>query len=373
MGRGRGIRARSMLRGGLLGSLSFVAFLHVLGVALMVVQAQLVGRSNALGVGVAVTAYTLGMRHAFDADHIAAIDNTTRRMLTRRTDSTTVGFWFSLGHSSVVFIMVVALGFGVRALATGIQGDDSTLQHVAGIWGTSISGLFLLLIGLVNLTSLMGLVGVLRQTRSGDHNEAGLEALLEQRGWMYRVLGRVMHSISKPWHMYPAGFLFGLGFDTVSEIGLLVLAGGAATTALPWWTVLALPILFAAGMSLLDTLDGAFMSFAYGWSNAEPMRRIYYNITVTALSVFVALAIGSVELLSLLARRVGATHGPLAMAKSADLNYVGFGIVGLFILTWAIAIVTWKLTSRPEPENEARTRTASTSLAVEGPGPDDVE
>ena len=350
VGIGGGVQSAARGRGGLVGSLTFVLLLHAVGVSLLAGQAQLGGGSKALGVGVAVTAYTLGMRHAFDADHIAAIDNTTRRMLSQRTRSMTVGFWFSLGHSSVVFIMVLGLGLGVRALSTGIQSDDSTLQRVAGIWGTSISGLFLLLIGFVNLAALVGLIGVLRQAQGGHHDEAGLEALLEHRGWMYRILGRAMRAISKPWHMYPAGFLFGLGFDTVSEIGLLVLAGGAAAAALPWWTILTLPILFAAGMSLLDTLDGAIMSFAYGWAYAEPMRRIYYNITVTALSVFVALAIGTVELGGLLARRAGVTSGPLATMESVDLNYLGFGIVVLFILTWAVAVGIWKLRVKRKPQ-----------------------
>jgi high-affinity nickel-transport protein len=327
-------------------TLGFVAFLHLLGWGLLigvVAPHDYAVGNTVLGVGLGLTAYTLGMRHAFDADHIAAIDSTTRKLMADGQRPMSVGFWFSLGHSSVVFVMVFLIAVGVRALSQGIDDDSSTLQQAAGVWGTSISGVFLLLIGLINLAALVGIIQVFRQMRHGKYDEAELERQLDKRGFLNRILGRVTRAVTKPWHMYPTGFLFGLGFDTVSEIGLLVIAGGAVAANLPWWAVLTLPILFAAGMSLLDTLDGAFMNVAYGWAFARPVRKIYYNITVTALSVAVALIIGGIEIIGLLSERAGITTGPLAAIAGVDLEYVGYGIVLLFVVTWALSVTIWKV------------------------------
>ena len=333
-------------KGSLVRTLGFVLFLHLLGWGLLVgvvaPHDYEVG-GKVLGVGLGLTAYTLGMRHAFDADHIAAIDNTTRKLMADGKRPMSVGFWFSLGHSSVVFVMVLGIAVGVRALSQGIGDDGSTLQEVTGVWGTSISGVFLLLIGLINLAALIGIVQVFREMRHGRYDEAELERQLDKRGFLNRILGRVTRAVTKPWHMFPTGFLFGLGFDTVSEIGLLVIAGGAVAANLPWWAVLTLPVLFAAGMSLLDTLDGAFMNVAYGWAFARPVRKIYYNITVTALSVAVALIIGGIELVGLLADRTGVRSGPLAAIADVDLEYVGYGIVLLFLVTWALSVTIWKV------------------------------
>ncbi|EGD42842.1 high-affinity nickel-transport protein [Nocardioidaceae bacterium Broad-1] len=333
-------------RASLAKTLGFVAFLHVLGWGLLVGVAgphQYDVGGKVLGIGLGLTAYTLGMRHAFDADHIAAIDNTTRKLMADGQRPMSVGFWFSLGHSSVVLVMVLAVALGVRALARGIGDEGSTLQHVAGIWGTAVSGTFLLLIGLINLASLKGILGVLRELRQGRYDDAALEHQLDSRGFLNRILGKVTRMVSKPWHMYPTGFLFGLGFDTVSEIGLLVIAGGAVASNVPWWAVLTLPVLFAAGMSLLDTLDGAFMNVAYGWALARPVRKIYYNIIVTALSVAVALLIGSVELVGLLAAKLGIDTGPLGAIAALDLENVGYAVVLLFLITWGVSVAVWKL------------------------------
>ncbi|HEY6934336.1 MAG TPA: HoxN/HupN/NixA family nickel/cobalt transporter [Marmoricola sp.] len=333
-------------RRGLLACLAFVGFLHVVGWGLLlgvVAPAGYEVGGRLLGVGLGLTAYTLGMRHAFDADHIAAIDNTTRKLMGDGKRPMSVGFWFSLGHSSVVFVMVMGIAFGIRALADGVANDNSALQRLTGVWGTSISGVFLVLIGLVNLAALLGIIRVFRGMRHGHYDEAELEQQLDSRGFLNRVLGRVTRAVSKPWHMYPTGFLFGLGFDTVTEIGLLVIAGGAVAASLPWYAVITLPVLFAAGMSLLDTLDGAFMNIAYGWAFSRPVRKIYYNITVTALSVAVALIIGVVELAGLLADKAGIHHGPLAWLGGLDLEYVGYGIVLLFVATWVFSVSVWKL------------------------------
>ncbi|MBB6628853.1 HoxN/HupN/NixA family nickel/cobalt transporter [Nocardioides sp. KIGAM211] len=327
-------------------TMGFVLFLHVLGWGLLLGVVAPHGYEvggKVLGLGLGLTAYTLGMRHAFDADHIAAIDNVTRKLLAEGKRPMSVGFWFSLGHSSVVFVMVLGIALGVRALAKGVGDDSSALQQITGVWGTSISGLFLLTIGLINLAALIGIVHVFREMRKGRYDEAELERQLDKRGFLNRILGRVTRAVTKPWHMYPTGFLFGLGFDTVSEIGLLVIAGGAVAANLPWWAVLTLPVLFAAGMSLLDTLDGAFMTVAYGWAFSRPVRKIYYNMTVTALSVAVALIIGGIEIIGLLADKTGIRSGPLAAIANVDLNHVGYGIVLLFVVTWALSVTIWRV------------------------------
>jgi high-affinity nickel-transport protein len=325
--------------------LAFVALLHVIGWGLLVLvvaprEYQVGG--HLLGVGLGLTAYTLGMRHAFDADHIAAIDNTTRKLITDGHRPMSVGFWFSLGHSSVVFGMVMGIALGVRALANGVDDQHSALQQAAGVWGPSISGVFLIAIGLVNLAALVGILRVFAGMRRGHFDEGELERQLDSRGFLNRILGTVNKAVRKPWHMYPTGFLFGLGFDTVTEIGLLVIAGGAVAASLPWWAVITLPVLFAAGMSLLDTLDGAFMNLAYGWAFTRPVRKIYYNITVTALSVAVAMIIGVATLGGLLAERLDVHTGPLGWVAGLDMQHLGYGIVVLFVAAWALSVAIWK-------------------------------
>ncbi|MGO4596738.1 HoxN/HupN/NixA family nickel/cobalt transporter [Terrabacter sp. 2RAF25] len=333
-------------RRSLAGMAAVVALLHVVGwglLVLVVAPAEYRVAGQVFGMGLGVTAYTLGMRHAFDADHIAAIDNTTRKLMGEGKRPMSVGFWFSLGHSSVVFVMVMLLALGIRALAGAIEDDGSTLQQVTGVWGTTVSGVFLVLIGLINLAALVGILKVFRRMRAGHYDESELERQLDKRGFLNRVLGRVTRTVRKPWHMYPVGLLFGLGFDTVTEVGLLVMAGGAAAADLPWYAVLVMPVLFAAGMSLLDSLDGAFMNVAYGWAFSRPVRKIYYNITVTSLSVAVALVVGVIELVGLLGEKLGVTSGPVAWIGSVDLGDVGFFIVGLFVVTWLVAVAVWRL------------------------------
>ncbi|MFI8068223.1 HoxN/HupN/NixA family nickel/cobalt transporter [Streptomyces sp. NPDC086033] len=328
------------------GMAAFVVALHVIGwftlVAIVAPHHYSVGEKS-FGIGIGVTAYTLGMRHAFDADHIAAIDNTTRKLMGEGQRPLSVGFWFSLGHSSVVFVLALLLSLGVKALAGPVRDDGSGLHDVTALIGTTVSGVFLYLIAAVNLVVLVGIWKVFRRMRSGRYDEAALEEQLNNRGFMNRLLGRVMKSITKPWQMYPLGLLFGLGFDTATEIALLVLAGSGAASGLPWYAILTLPVLFAAGMSLLDTIDGSFMNFAYGWAFSKPVRKVYYNLTVTGLSVAVALLIGTVELLGLLAEKLG-LHGLFwDWISGLDLNLLGFVIVGLFFATWVVALVVWKV------------------------------
>jgi high-affinity nickel-transport protein len=328
------------------GMAAFVLFLHVAGwgvlVGLVSPEHYQVSSTQVFGVGLGLTAYTLGMRHAFDADHIAAIDNTTRKLMGEGRRPVSVGFWFSLGHSTIVFGLVALLALGVRALAGQLEDGSSTLQRVTGVVGTLVSGTFLYLIGILNLVVLVGILKVFRRMRRGDLDEAALEAQLANRGLMSRFLGGATRAVRRPWHMYLVGALFGLGFDTATEVGLLVLAGGAAAFSLPWYAVLTLPVLFAAGMSLLDTIDGCFMNVAYGWAFSRPVRKVYYNITVTGLSVAVALVVGTIELVTILTDRTGIRTGPLAAVARLDLNSVGFVIVGLFVLTWLVALAVWR-------------------------------
>ncbi|SDI80482.1 high-affinity nickel-transport protein [Frankineae bacterium MT45] len=327
------------------GMASFVIFLHVLGwvvLAGVIAPQHLSVGSKAFGLGVGLTAYTLGMRHAFDADHIAAIDNTTRKLMGSGQRPLSVGFWFSLGHSSIVFGLAVLLSLGVRHLVGPVQDSNSSLHHYTGLIGTSISGTFLYIIAAINLMVLVGILRVFRSMRSGRFDEAELEAQLNNRGFMNRLFGGRLDSITKPWQMYPVGMLFGLGFDTATEVALLVLAGAGAATGLPWYAILVLPVLFAAGMSLLDTIDGTFMNFAYDWAFSKPVRKVFYNLTITGLSIVVAFVIGTVELLCVLAEQLNLSGPFWDWISGLDLNTVGFVIVGAFVVTWLGAVAVWR-------------------------------
>src|SRR3954462_2731839 len=323
-----------------------VLALHLFGWGVLVLgvapQHITLGSAGVFGVGLGVTAYLLGVRHAFDADHIAVIDNTTRKLVGERTRSLSAGFWFSLGHSSVVFGLAFLLALGVKALIGPVQDENSSMLQTLGLIGSLVAGTFLILIGLTNLFAVVGIAKVFRQMRSGEFDEAELERQLNNRGFLARLLGRVMRRVSKPWHLYPVGFLMGLGFDTATQVALLVLAAGTAAFTLPWYAILVLPVLFAAGMSLVDAVDGVLMSRAYGWAFLQPIRKGDYNLTVTVLSVVVALVIGVIVLAGLAADRLGIESGPLAAIGSANLEFVGFMIVGLFVAAWLIALVVWR-------------------------------
>ncbi len=324
---------------------AFITALHVIGwgtLVFLVAPEHFTLGDKVLGIGVGLTAYTLGMRHAFDADHIAAIDNTTRKLMEDGQRPLGVGFFFSLGHSTIVFGLALLLSIGVRAIVGPLENDSSALHHYTGLIGTSVSGFFLYLIAIVNIVILAGILRVFAAMRRGEYDEAALEEQLNNRGLLNRVFGRVTRAITKSWQMYPLGMLFGLGFDTATEIALLVLAGTSAAAGLPWYAILCLPIIFAAGMSLLDTIDGSFMNFAYGWAFLKPVRKVYYNITVTGLSVAVALIIGTVELLGLLAQQLGWSGGVWDWIGGLDLNALGFFIVGMFVLTWVVALLVWR-------------------------------
>ncbi|MFD7917830.1 HoxN/HupN/NixA family nickel/cobalt transporter [Streptomyces sp. NPDC059740] len=327
------------------GLLAVIAALHVVAfgtLLIFVVPEHYTAGNQVFGVGLGVTAYTLGMRHAFDADHIAAIDNTTRKLMADGKRPVSVGFWFALGHSSVVVAMAALIAGGAR-LAGTLLDDDSRTHQVLGTVGTTVSGTFLYLIAALNLVALAGIWRVFRSMRAGSYDEAQLERELESRGFMNRVLGRFTRSVSRPGQMYPLGFLFGLGFDTATEVALMVMAGSGAASGLPWYAILCLPLLFAAGMSLFDTLDGTFMNFAYQWAFANPVRKVFYNLTITGLSIAVAFFIGTIELVTVLHDKLSLTDTVTGWISSLDLDNVGFVIVGLFVVVWAAALVSWRL------------------------------
>jgi len=311
-----------------------VAGLHALGWGLFLAYS----RHNPALAGLGTLAYTFGLRHAFDADHIAAIDNTTRKFLQDGKRPLGVGFFFSLGHSTIVF----ALAAGLAVAAKTVNSRIPTFQHYGGTLGAGVSGTFLWIIGVLNLLVLLDIARVFRSMRHGEGDQELLELRLLERGFAARFLGGVTRRVRASWQMYPLGLLFGLGFDTATEVGLLALAAGVATHHVPFLAVISLPLLFAAGMSLMDTADGAFMSQAYGWAFSNPVRKVYYNLTVTTLSVTVALLIGTVELLQVAAGQLALDGSFWRFLADLDFGRLGYAIVALFVVTWAASLLVWK-------------------------------
>jgi len=286
-----------------------------------------------LFVGLALSAYALGVRHAFDADHIAAIDNATRSLMARGRASAATGFWFALGHSSVVLVSVLLLALGLEAFAGGLADEGSGLRQAAGIWGGTVSGLFLVTAGVLNLAVLLRLRRARRTARTGALDAAELDAHLADRGVLHRVLHPVTRMVDRPARMYPVGFLFGLGLDTAASIGLFVMAGGLAPE-LPWYAVLVLPVLFTAGMTMFDSADGILMNRVYGWASVDARRRLNYNVTVTTVSVVIAFVIGGTSLLSVFAELLQPTGGALALVAAIDLNFLGMAVIVFFGVVW---------------------------------------
>ncbi len=325
--------------------LGVIALMHLVGFATLVMviapQHYRVG-TQIFGVGLGITAYLFGLRHAFDADHIAAIDNTTRKLMSDGHKPKAVGFWFAMGHSTIVLVMAILVAIGAHAVGALVD-DESPIRHALGFAGTLASGLFLYLIAIMNVIALIGITRAFSKLRRGSYSDDELEATLNDRGFLARLLRPIMNRIKRPVQIYPVGILFGLGFDTATEVALLALAGSGAAAGLPWYAVLVLPLLFAAGMSLLDTLDGLLMTAAYDWAFMQPIRKIYYNLTVTGLSIAVALLIGSIELVSILHDDLNWVDPVTSWISSIDLNNAGVAIVGLFAVTWIGAIAYWKL------------------------------
>ncbi len=330
-----------------------IALIHIVGWGALLTY----GTGHPAFLALGGLAYTFGLRHAFDADHISAIDNTTRKLLQEEKKPVGVGFFFSLGHSTVVFLIALALGFAVRALVDSVVATNGELKDIGGLIGTSVSGVFLVLIGIVNLIILVDIGRVYRRMQAGKYDRQSLEHELVAGGVMTKVFHRLFRVVTQSWQMYPIGFLFGLGFDTASEVALLAISAGAAAQHLPFLAVVSLPIIFAAGMSLMDTTDGAFMSKAYGWAFSNPIRKVFYNMTVTSLSVLVALFVGVLELTQILIQVLNLQGGVFDAIASFDfVANAGFLIVGLFIVTWVAAFAYFKV-ARVEERWAERVRT----------------
>jgi high-affinity nickel-transport protein len=329
---------------------SSIVFMHAVGFGVFIAFV-VPSHYKGLGFGVAVTAYTLGLRHAFDADHISAIDNTTRKVMNDRqgTDKPrplAFGYFFSLGHSSIVFIVGVGIIIAEKAVYGAVSNNNSGLERFGGLFGTLVSATFLFLIAMLNLVILAGIVKVFRAMRRGEFDEAELERHLENRGFFYRFFGKWMKAITKEWQMYPVGAVFGLGFDTATEVALLLtIAILSSSGHIPWYAIICLPILFTAGMALMDTTDGMFMNLAYGWAFFNPVRKVYYNLAITGLSVAICFFIGAIETLGIFPYEIkglSQKHGFWGVMYHFNINTAGFIIVGMFVVTWAGAMLIWR-------------------------------
>ena len=339
----------------LVGFFGGVGLLHIAGWGLLLAVAARQPTILALG----GLAYTFGLRHAFDADHIAAIDNTTRKLLQDRKKPVGVGFFFSLGHSTVVFLVAAALGLAVKWIVDGVISNGGQLRSVGGELSTIVSGGFLILIGVLNLLVLIDIIRVYRRLKAGGYDDNSLEIDLTAGGMMSRIFGRLFRVIKHSWQMYPIGFLFGLGFDTASEVAILAISAGAAAKGVPFMAVIALPLIFAAGMSLMDTADGAFMAKAYSWAFTSPIRKVFYNLTMTSLSVFVALFVGVVELLQVLIQKFDLKGGFFSAVAGFDLvGRAGYFIVAAFVVVWVAALLIYKARRIDERWSERISRVA---------------
>ncbi len=319
-----------------------VLALHIVGFGVLFLVSGPRYDAKVFGLGIGLTAYGFGLRHAFDADHISAIDNTTRKLIADGKRPVAVGFFFSLGHSTIVVGLTVIIAVAAGTIAAQVSNTHSPLHNIGGYLGTGVSAFFLYLIAAINLVILVGIVRIFQQMRRGEFDEPTLEKRLLERGLMNRLLGPIARSIRSSWQMYPVGVLFGLGFDTATEVGVLAIGAGAAASGLPWYAIICLPILFTAGMALMDTADGAFMNVAYGWAFSKPVRKVFYNLTITGLSVAVALLVGTVELLSILTQYLNLRGGIWGVLTAINLNTVGFIIVGMFVVTWLGALGVWR-------------------------------
>ena len=297
------------------------------------------GSNSPILFGLCIAAFVLGLRHGVDADHIVAIDNTTRKLMHEGNRPFTVGTWFSLGHSTVVIGLTVLL---VLATKVVVQ-SNPILQSTGTVIGTAVSGTFLFLIGVINAVIVVGVYRVFQSLRRGRLDESELNALLENRGFLNRYFKGLFRIVRKPWQIYPVGVLFGLGFDTASEILLFALAVSfGVASAVPIWMVLILPLMFTLGMVLVDTTDGVTMCVAYGWAFVKPLRKIYYNLTITVISVLVAFVIGTVELLQVLSGELR-LQGPFwVWLAGLDFETIGYGIIAIFVVSWLASVALWR-------------------------------
>jgi len=305
------------------------------------IWAAIVFRHYPVLLGTSLLAYSFGLRHAVDADHIAAIDNVTRKLMQDGKRPVAVGFMFSLGHSTIVVLGAAAIAGAAMAL----QHRLDAVRDIGGVIGTLVSAFFLFAIAIVNIIVLRSIYAAFNRVRRGEpYMEEDLDMLLGSQGFLSRIFRPMFRMISRSWHMYPLGLLFGLGFDTATEIGLLGISAAEASKGLSFWSILVFPILFAAGMSLIDTSDNILMLGAYGWAFVKPIRKLYYNLTITSVSVIVALVVGGIEALGLLAGQFHpkGTFWNAVIVLNANFGVLGFFIIGLFALSWIISIAVYK-------------------------------
>lgn len=313
----------------------FVALLHIFGWGCYLYY---VGRYPQL-VGLGFAAYMFGLRHAFDADHIAAVDDTVRYMLQKGKRPLGIGFFFSMGHATVVLAVAIGIAFAATALKAAL----TELKNFGGVIGAGVSGTFLWIIGILNLLVLLDILKIWQTAKSSGHSHAHLETLLQKRGLFNRLFGgRLQSFMNHSWQMYPLGLLFGLGFDTASEVGLLAMTAGASTGNLPIPALLCLPVMFAAGMTVMDTTDGVLMCKAYDWAFLNPLRKIFYNLTTTGLSVLLALLIGTIELLQVLIVMFNLHGGFFDLVAGLDFRILGYLVVGMFLAAWCLSVGLWK-------------------------------
>lgn len=329
IGLSRGEKAKIILVYSLIGTATVIGF----------VASTIVGKLSVLLAGLGIITYVFGLRHGVDADHIAAIDNTTRKLMQENQRPFTVGLWFSLGHSTIVVSLIVALVVATRT----IIGQIPALESGGAVVGTMFSGVFLWLIGLVNMVIFVNIYRLFTELKKGKVNQDELDTLLDNRGFLNRYFRPLFKIVRRPWQIYPIGVLFGLGFDTATEVALIAISVGiGVSSSVPVWMILVLPFMFTCGMVLIDTTDGITMRIAYGWAFLNPIRKIYYNLTVTVISVLVALAIGSAELLQVVSSELNLTGAFWGWLGALDFETIGFGIVIIFLVSWIVSVVFWK-------------------------------
>lgn len=304
--------------------------------------------------GTAFLAYTFGLRHAFDADHIAAIDNVTRKLMQEGKRPVAVGLFFSLGHSTIV----VGLSIAIALTTVALQSQFDIFKSVGGVIGTLVSAMFLFIIALANVFVLISIYRVFRTVKNGGrYVQEDLDLMLANRGFLARICRRLFRLIERSWHMYPLGLLFGLGFDTATEVGLLGISATQASQGMSIWSILVFPALFTAGMTLMDTTDSILMLGAYGWAFVKPIRKLYYNLTITAVSVVIAVVVGGLETLNLIGDQLGLSDGGGFWGAIGSLNdnfgLLGYVIVGIFIATWLISYLVYRINGYDEIEVSA--------------------
>ncbi len=342
-------RIPAELRNRLFGMYGFL----MAGNVLVWVWAIAMFHDQPLLMGSALLAYSFGLRHAFDADHIAAIDNVTRKMMQDGKRPVGIGLFFSLGHSTVVVLLTLAIALGAALAETQFD----ALKEIGGVVGTSISAVFLFLIAGANAIILVGVWKSFNRVKNGGtYDEADLDILLANRGLLARVFRGLFRHISKSWHMYPLGFLFGLGFDTATEVGLIGLSTTQAANGMSAWSVLVFPALFAAGMTLIDTTDSVMMLGAYGWAFVKPIRKLYYNLTITLVSVLVAVVVGGIEAAGLLVDQLDLHGGIWDFISMTNDHFgtLGYAIVGLFALSWLVSTIIYRVKRYDEIDVQAR-------------------